>query len=523
MSTTKKPQGLTRDPRDLKPNPENARGKINEKDPEFLQLVASVKELGVLVPIILSETPANSIIAGHRRQRAAIVAKLKSVPVIIWSGDAAGAAEVALVENACRKDLSPLQQSEAVSALLDKGRTAAKVAELLNVGVGTIVRWARLRTLTQAWRTEIGKANAKHGFNELSAASLMTVASMEPAAQDELLAEMKSGYQVSDERLQRAAADRMREILKAPFDVTAEGLNGKAPICSACPKRASCSPGLFEDVGKGGAGVIPKGDRCLDSVCWDAKRKSAFAAAIKKLHELTGALPVLIIDGHAGESESLVRAAGKLISRIERNWNTTGRTKPMNAEGVAKIEKMPTGCEPALIAETCEMVWLKKTTDRDAGGSKGKKEPGAKKSMKEREAALEKRRVNHVAAALAEVIAKKFNKKAPPLVSKNPMIAARMLVIYGGFMPKNSNSELGLDVTPVSRTDPKVADALWTGARPVMLQWWKYGNANIAELTIIARLVECEYATLRRDAELAIPVPKSWSAPKPVTQARSAG
>ncbi|MBI4999777.1 ParB/RepB/Spo0J family partition protein, partial [Candidatus Gottesmanbacteria bacterium] len=101
----------------LEPNPLQAR---NLFTPESLQELAnSIKEHGILEPIIVAKTPAGyQIIAGERRWRAAKMTGLKKVPVVIKETTSRGMLEMALVENVQREDLNPIERAQAFQRLL---------------------------------------------------------------------------------------------------------------------------------------------------------------------------------------------------------------------------------------------------------------------------------------------------------------------------------------------------------------------------------------------------------------------
>jgi ParB family transcriptional regulator, chromosome partitioning protein len=90
-------------------------------DPKRLeQLVASVKEFGILEPLLVrpAEQGGYELVAGERRLRAAKVIGLTQVPVIIRDLDGQQAKQVALMENLQREDLNPIEETEAILELL---------------------------------------------------------------------------------------------------------------------------------------------------------------------------------------------------------------------------------------------------------------------------------------------------------------------------------------------------------------------------------------------------------------------
>lgn len=105
----------------LEPNPLQPRGSINADS--IADLVDSIKQHGILEPIVVAKTPAGyQIIAGERRWRAAKVAGLTEVPVIIKETTPQGMLEMAIIENIQRFDLNPIERAKAFERLMREFR-----------------------------------------------------------------------------------------------------------------------------------------------------------------------------------------------------------------------------------------------------------------------------------------------------------------------------------------------------------------------------------------------------------------
>ncbi len=124
-------------------------------DLEPLQALAdSVAAYGVLVPLILRENPVApgtyEIIAGERRWRAAKMAGLTEVPVVIMDSDDMKTSEIALIENVQRQDLNPVEEAFAYQALIDRyGCTQDDVAKKVGKNRSTITNMLRLLELPE--------------------------------------------------------------------------------------------------------------------------------------------------------------------------------------------------------------------------------------------------------------------------------------------------------------------------------------------------------------------------------------
>jgi ParB family transcriptional regulator, chromosome partitioning protein len=137
---------------DLRPGRYQPRQHLPEAG--LAELADSIREQGVLQPLIVrplkapadgSERPPYEIVAGERRWRAAKVAGLATVPVVVRELDDQSALAVALIENLQREDLNPLDQAQSLSRLADEfaltheqvakavGRSRASVSNLLRL------------------------------------------------------------------------------------------------------------------------------------------------------------------------------------------------------------------------------------------------------------------------------------------------------------------------------------------------------------------------------------------------------
>lgn len=134
----------------LQPNPLQPRGMINSD--ALNELIESIKIHGVLEPLVTAKTPAGyQIIAGERRWRAAKLAGLKVVPVIVRETTPRGMLEMALVENVQREDLNPLERAQAYKRLLDEfNLPTTEVAIRVSKSVPYISNTLRLLILPDA-------------------------------------------------------------------------------------------------------------------------------------------------------------------------------------------------------------------------------------------------------------------------------------------------------------------------------------------------------------------------------------
>lgn len=134
----------------LEPNPLQPRGIISPDS--IKELIESVKEHGILEPLIVAKTPAGyQIIAGERRWRAARTLKLEYVPAIIKETNPQQMLEMAIVENVQRKDLNPIERAKAFLRLKEEFQfDNHQIAKKVSKSVPYVINCLKLLTLPDA-------------------------------------------------------------------------------------------------------------------------------------------------------------------------------------------------------------------------------------------------------------------------------------------------------------------------------------------------------------------------------------
>ena len=150
-------------------NPQQPRSSIDSADLD--ELTASVREHGVIQPLLVSELPADGggavyqLIAGERRLRAAAAAGLERVPVTIRQSTPQELLLLALIENLQRQDLNPLEEAVAYQRLIDDFHlTQRQVAEHVGRSRTAVANAVRLLDLSDELRVSLagGEISAGH-------------------------------------------------------------------------------------------------------------------------------------------------------------------------------------------------------------------------------------------------------------------------------------------------------------------------------------------------------------------------
>ena len=149
----------------IRPNPDQPRRHFGEA--EMATLTASVREHGVLQPILVAESfDGYQLIAGERRVRAAAAAGLERIPAVVRHLDDRARLELALVENLQREDLDPIEAAHGFRRLIDEfAFTHEDIATRVGRARSTVANTLRLLDLAQVVQTAIadGRISEGHG------------------------------------------------------------------------------------------------------------------------------------------------------------------------------------------------------------------------------------------------------------------------------------------------------------------------------------------------------------------------
>ncbi|KAF0143301.1 MAG: chromosome partitioning protein ParB family [Nitrospirae bacterium] len=136
------------------------------RDSSLKELAVSIKEKGVLQPVIVSRLGDGSfrLVAGERRWRASQLAGLKKIPAIVKNVASKDALEIALIENIQREDLNPVETAEAFSKLLKEfNLTQEELSEKVGKERATVANYLRLLRLPEEIKSLISDGSLSMG------------------------------------------------------------------------------------------------------------------------------------------------------------------------------------------------------------------------------------------------------------------------------------------------------------------------------------------------------------------------
>ena len=199
---------------DIIPNRFQPRLAFDEK--ELNELANSIIKYGVIQPIVLRNIGDKyEIIAGERRYKASCLAGLKKVPAIINNTDYNTSAEIALLENLQRKNLSVIEEAQSYKKLMDRGFTQEEIASKLGVSQSSIANKMRLLNLPK----DVQNALLYNKISERHARSLLSLpdADMQRNLLNKIISEKLTVKQTEEEI--SAILNRNKEQEPLPEDI----------------------------------------------------------------------------------------------------------------------------------------------------------------------------------------------------------------------------------------------------------------------------------------------------------------
>ena len=211
------------------PNRFQPRVTFDEK--ELNQLANSISRYGVIQPIVVRNLGSKyEIIAGERRYKAARLAGLKKIPAIVNDADDEKSAEIALLENLQRKDLSPIEEAKSYKKLLERGYlTQEQLATRMGKTQATISNKLRLLNLSP----KVQDALLNNKISERHARSLLRIE--DKSKQEELLdniIENRINVKDTDDMINNMLSNKEEERVVEPISTASTASSDEFDIDS---------------------------------------------------------------------------------------------------------------------------------------------------------------------------------------------------------------------------------------------------------------------------------------------------
>jgi len=317
----------------IHPSPTNPRKTFPAN--ELAEMAESVRRHGVLQPVLArhwppayaysserKRPPAYELVAGERRYRAAVEAKLETIPVMVRELSDHEVLEIQIIENLQRRGLHPLEEAESYELMIkDHGYTADQLAE--KIGKSRAYIYGRMKLTALCTRARLAFHDGKLTASTALLIARIPGAKLQEKALDKITATWQGilSYRQAAEVVQK---DFCFSLDQAPFPQENALLAPQAGVCSTCPKRSGTDPSLFPD--------IDRTDVCTDPDCYQAKVQ-AWLAYQKAQAKEAGKK---VIGGDEAKKINIAYSHDKFVPLERRNYEIDGA--PTYRETVEKTD-----------------------------------------------------------------------------------------------------------------------------------------------------------------------------------------
>ncbi len=272
---------------DIVPSPHNPRKRFEQAGLD--ELATSIKAQGIVQPLVARKNPwpdkePYELISGERRLRAAKLAGLAKVPLIVVDKTDLEVLEIQVVENAQREDVHPLEEAGGYQSLKDAGLTVDQIAERIGKDRSHIFRRLQLLNLLKDGQDVFlrGDMTAKHALQlarlpeseQMRPFIYLMTDDWEAATKGKPRGKLGDRAKVPPRDLAHFIERNItRALSAAPWKKADAKLVPEAGACNTCEKRTGANPLLFDEVAKN--------ERCMDGACFERK----FAAHLVQVQE----------------------------------------------------------------------------------------------------------------------------------------------------------------------------------------------------------------------------------------------
>lgn len=284
------------------------------------ELAASIREKGILHPLLARPVGDRfELVYGHRRFRAAQLAKLDVVPVLVRELDDQQVIEEQVIENASRSDVHPLEEATGFDDLRARGLTVDAIAAKVAKSKSYVYRRLALAKLDDRARELVFDGS-------LDLAGAERIARVPDAkAREAVVAHLLLGKSFDEYAVNRALRQFAHNELSAATWDLADAKITEAGACTSCPKRSNAQAALFGD-------DVERHDQCLDASCWEAKRAAVVQLRVKAAKKAGQRVIVgddvagVLVKQQWGDEYSTVDGSGFVLAHEKHYLHTESKT-----------------------------------------------------------------------------------------------------------------------------------------------------------------------------------------------------
>lgn len=475
------------------PTRDNPRA-IDPKSADILELAESIREMGLLQPVLVRPDPKKKgffdLRAGARRHAAHVALKAKTIRALVVDMTEEEAAGATVLENLQRENLKPLEEAAAVKLLVAKGESLRTVAKKVGKSHQWVARRARVADLIPEWKERAREF-------ELPVTALDLVARYEPEMQKTLFGEVDEWTCETNPWVARDIEEACQRICRALATAPWMNENGVfKKTCELCKKRSAAKPELFHDTEE--AAAIAKADRCLDAKCWGEKTAS-------------------FVDVQRGD---LRKKHADLVEVSNAGYGTKKPAGAVSRYDVDVVKKSTKGALPALVVDGPDAGKVQWVTKRGSLGGEALK-PAGPKSLEAKQDELKRKRWAETVRRFMGIL----QGTAVTALVGNPTETALMLAATFGTQSLDAEwsdfKSVKQKILKLQKQDTieAAAEMLWEETRAVIADTLKYfgpvtqfSDERIAHARETAKIVSFDLEQLLKvvSQEKGFTEPKSW-------------
>ncbi len=328
---------------DIKSLRESANNPRQHFDGQALRdLADSMKDKGILSPLLVRPIEDTfEILDGARRYRAAKLAEITELPVIIRTLNDQQALEITVISNIQREDLHPIEEATGYKTLIDHLKfDPATIAERIGKSVVYVYQRLQLLKLIPAARKSFLEGEIQLAHAQL----IMRLQAPDQAKALDSLYDKEYGSRTKHIQ----PASKLHEWIKKNcfLDLNAAPWKKDVPLagavpCNTCIRRSGCSPSLFPD--------LTNKDICTDPACFAEKMKESIKTKEKEIADAGQKAVRISTEWHSDDVLRKLRAIGSnsysIVPKNKKKCPTTVRGIVVDGKGVGQVHDICTNVQ----------------------------------------------------------------------------------------------------------------------------------------------------------------------------------
>lgn len=279
------------------------------------ELAQSMRQDGILSPLVVRMDGLRyEVVSGERRLRAARLAGLKRIPVIVKDYTDEQAREIQLVENSQREDTHPMEDAHRVGFMEEAGQSVEEIAKRLGKSKSFV--YARLQLLKLIY--EIQEVVVEDKIRMITA---MEIAHLPADAQYALFSDQLTDWKEQSGMIEIQQLDQYRyDLHRTNFDTTDATLVPEQGACTGCQFNSATAGLLFPELSRSAS--------CYNKSCYQQKTKAHFTRLLADFYAANQPVALLIRGQLTVMQKEVVTSLDEINQLPQHDWYRVYRNEP---------------------------------------------------------------------------------------------------------------------------------------------------------------------------------------------------